>query len=46
MKFSNIAAALLLITAFLTVTNLLHASQHAAQAGDTSAAMRLSLIHI
>ena len=40
MKFSNIAAALLLITAFLTVTNLLHASQHAAQAGDTSAAMR------
>ena len=40
MKFSHVATALLLVTALVTVTNLLHLPHHAAPAGDKDAALR------
>ncbi len=43
MKFSHVATALLLVTALVTVTNLLHAPNHAAPAGDKDAALRAEL---
>ena len=43
MKFSHVATALLLVTALVTVTNLLHAPHHAAPAGDKDAALRAEL---
>ena len=43
MKASNVATALLLVTALVTVTNLLHAPNHAAPAGDKDAALRAEL---
>ena len=44
MKFSHVATALLLVTALVTVTNLLHLPHHAAPAGDDKdAALRAEL---
>ena len=49
MKFSHVATALLLVTALVTVTNLLHAPHHAApgdaavRPGDKDAALRAEL---
>ena len=43
MKFSHVATALLLVTALVTVTNLLHLPQHAAPAGDKDAALRAEI---
>ena len=43
MKFSHVATALLLVTALVTVTNLLHLPHHAAPAGDKDAALRAEL---
>ena len=43
MKFSHVATALLLVTALVTVTNLLHLPHHAAPAGDKDAALRAEI---
>jgi len=43
MKFSHVATALLLVTALVTVTNLLHLPHHAAPAGDKDVALRAEL---
>ena len=43
MKFSHIATALLLVTALVTVTNLLHLPHHAAPAGDKDAGLRAEI---
>jgi hypothetical protein len=43
MKFSHVATALLLVTALVTVTNLLHTPHHAAPAGDKDAALRAEI---
>ena len=44
MKASNVATALLLVTALVTVTNLLHLPHHAAPAGnDKDAALRAEI---
>ena len=43
MKFSHVATALLLVTALVTVTNLLHLPHHGAPAGDKDAALRAEI---
>ena len=43
MKFSHVATALILVTALVTVTNLLHLPHHAAPAGDKDAALRAEI---
>ena len=43
MKFSHVATTLLLVTALVTVTNLLHLPHHAAPAGDKDAALRAEI---